>query len=110
LASIELFNKAGMQMLRDKSLLLTGYLEFIVQSIGRDRIQIITPSNPIERGCQLSLVINKGKKIFDSITSNGVYVDWREPDVIRAAPVPMYNTFEDVFLFGKYLKSALENE
>lgn len=109
LASLALFEKAGMDRLRQKSLKLTSYLEFIINSFGEDMITIITPSNPEERGCQLSLIIKngKGKQVFDMITSDGVYVDWREPDVIRAAPVPMYNTFTDIFLFGEYLKKAL---
>ena len=73
------------------------------------RINIITPSNPLERGCQLSISVSGGgKSIFDSITDQGVIADWREPNVIRVAPTPLYNTFEDVYNFVKILEVALE--
>jgi kynureninase len=110
LASLKIFNEAGMDNLLRKSKLLTGFLEFIVNEVG-EKVSIITPSDPSSRGCQLSLIIRdgSGKKVFDRLTSAGVVVDWREPDVIRAAPVPLYNTFEDVFVFGHHLRYALEN-
>ena len=111
LASLEIFDDAGMSALRKKSLGLTGYLEFLLKSIPeyQNHFTIITPANAKERGCQLSLLTRKnGKKIFDRITKAGVIADWREPDVIRVAPVPLYNTFEEVFLFAEIFKNALE--
>ena len=67
-------------------------------------MQILTPANENERGCQVSLAIKKGKKVFDDLSQNGVYADWREPDVIRIAPVALYNTFEEVWQFGQLLE------
>jgi kynureninase len=103
LASIELFDKAGIHNLRAKSEKLTGFLEFLLQDIAE--IQIITPSNPLDRGCQLSLIAKKeAKPLFLFLKEKGVVADWREPDVIRVAPVPMYNTFEDVYRFVAIVK------
>jgi len=110
LASLEIFDKAGMSNLSKKSVLLTGYLEFLLKSIEnyKEHFTIITPSEKNERGCQLSLLMKKnGKKVFDRITKSGVIADWREPDVIRVAPVPLYNTFEEVFLFSSIFQNAL---
>lgn len=111
-ASLDLFDKVGMQALREKSLNLTGYLEFIIQHISQNNtnvnFEIITPKNTNERGAQLSILCHgQGKALFDKLTQNGVIADWREPNVIRIAPVPMYNNFEDVYRFGKILESAL---
>jgi len=110
LASLEIFDEAGGNNLRQKSILLTGYLEFLLKSIenNQEYFSIITPSYKKERGCQLSLLMRKnGKKVFDIITKAGVIADWREPDVIRVAPVPLYNTFEEVFLFSRIFQNAL---
>lgn len=110
LASLQLFDKAGMTALRRKSVLLTGYLEFLLHEIdsSQEHFTIITPKDPAHRGCQLSILMKKdGRKIFNKITRQGVIADWREPDVIRAAPVPLYNTFEDVFHLAEILKKAL---
>jgi kynureninase len=111
LASLKVFEEAGMESLWEKSMNLTGYFEYLIHAIGKDKVSIITPEDPEERGCQLSLVIkdHKGKEIFDILSSQGIVVDWREPDVIRAAPVPLYNSFEDVFTFCTHLRNALEN-
>ncbi len=107
-ASLDLFDKAGMDKLKEKSIKLTGYLEFLLDSINTDRIEIITPRDINQRGCQLSLrVKNSNKILFDQITQKGVIADWREPDVIRIAPVPLYNSFEDTFRFVEILKSCL---
>lgn len=99
LASLELFNEAGINTLRKKSIQLTGLLEFLLWQLpgyGKD-FTIITPANPDERGCQLSLLMKRdGKKTFNRLTKAGIITDWREPDVIRLAPVPMYNSFEDI--------------
>ena len=107
LASLEIFEQAGMKALRKKSILLTGYLEFLLKEIDSEEkyLKIITPSNPEERGCQLSLIIkHNGKKVYASLTKKGVSVDWREPGVIRLALVPLYNTFEDVFRLYEVMK------
>lgn len=100
LASLDLFDQAGMEALRHKSLMLTGFLEYLIQQTNNPNIRIITPQNPNQRGCQLSIQMKGGNRsLFDKISQNGVIADWREPDVIRVAPVPLYNSFEDVFLF-----------
>jgi kynureninase len=97
-ASLDLFDQAGLDRLAEKSFMLTAYAEFLLQQIKHLKFQIITPSNPLERGCQLSLLFqSKGKEVFEQLQKNGVIADWREPNVIRIAPVPMYNSFEDVY-------------
>ena len=107
-ASLEIFDEAGMENLRKQSVELTGNLESLLREIENDRISIITPSDPAERGCQLSIrVKNADKSLFGAITAQGVVADWREPDVIRVAPVPLYNTFEDVEKFAEILKKCL---
>ncbi|MGI8670517.1 MAG: kynureninase [Aridibacter sp.] len=107
-ASLELFEAAGMENLVEKSRKLTGYMEFLLNEIQDERISIITPSNPNERGCQLSIrVKNADKNLFKAITEKGIIADWREPDVIRVAPVPLYNSFMDVFNFAEILKKDL---
>ena len=104
-ASLSIFDEVGMDKLLSKSIKLTDYLVFLLNSINTDRIEIITPK---ERGCQLSIRVNNGdKKLFDSITVKGVIADWREPDVIRVAPIPLYNSFQDVFNFYSLLKEEL---
>lgn len=111
LASLEIFQKAGMKSLRAKSVALTGYMEFLLREIDPlgELFTILTPSNPKERGCQLSIYMKKdGKKVFDKITKAGIIADWREPDVIRVAPVPLYNTFEEVFTFASVLRKTLQ--
>ena len=103
-ASLDIFDEAGLNSLRQKSEMLTGYLEFLIRENKKDNVKIITPENRNERGCQLSLRINKnGKELYKKLLKDGVMCDWREPDVIRAAPVPLYNTFEDVFNFVRKL-------
>lgn len=107
-ASLDIFEQAGMKNLIGKSKKLTGYLEFLVREIGDERISVITPSNPGERGCQLSIRVREAdKNLFNSISEKGVFADWREPDVIRVAPVPLYNSFTDVFRFSEILKDCL---
>jgi kynureninase len=111
LASLEIFRKAGIKNLRGKSLQLTGYLEFILNEIDPDGkyFKILTPANPKERGCQLSIFMKtNGKKVFTYLSKAGISADWREPNVIRVAPVPLYNTFEEVFRFGEALERALK--
>lgn len=111
-AALALFEEAGIENLREKSKKLTGYLEFLIhqlnQEAGEVHIEVITPNNPNERGCQLSLVAKKnGKALFEEISRRGVIADWREPNVIRVAPVPMYNTLEEVFTFYRYLHTII---
>jgi kynureninase len=112
-AALDIFEKAdGLEKLRQKSILLTGYLEFLIQEInqkhGDDLFKIITPASPNDRGCQLSIVCKRnGRAIFNYLAKNGVIGDWREPDVIRLAPVPLYNTFKDVYEAAMYLDKSL---
>lgn len=110
-ASLDLFEEAGFSNLRLKSEQLTGYLEFLIQEISGDSgvLEIITPRNASERGCQLSLLIHKGgKAVFDTWYEQGVVGDWRNPNVIRLAPTPMYNSYLDVYRFGKILEKSLQ--
>ncbi len=108
-ASLEIFDEVGMQALRKKSLLLTDYFLFLISELDNPNIEVITPIEQSQRGCQLSIkVVNSNKMLFDTITKKGVIADWREPDVIRVAPVPLYNSFEDVFKFVLILKEGLE--
>lgn len=103
-AALDIFEEVGMEALRAKSLQLTGYLEFLLKD--NKNITIITPSDPAQRGCQLSLLTKKdGKALFQKLKDNGIIADWREPDVIRVAPVPLYNTFADVYRLAEVLNS-----
>jgi kynureninase len=107
-ASLDIFAEAGMKALVDKSKKLTGYLEFLLGEIKDKRISVITPANPTERGCQLSIQVkDSNKNLFKAVSARGVVADWREPDVIRVAPVPLYNTFTEVFRFTEILKDCL---
>lgn len=107
-ASLEIFDEAGMPNLRAKSERLTGYLETLIDDINDGRISIITPRDPAARGCQLSIrVKDADRSLHERLTARGVYADWREPDVIRVAPVPLYNSFQDVFLFSEILRECL---
>ncbi len=110
LAALELFDEVGIEKLRKKSLKLTGYLEYLIKDIAGDSgiFEIITPSDPEQRGCQLSIFFHKdGRRLFDALAAAGVIADWREPNVIRIAPVPLYNRFEDVYQFAHLLKKNL---
>jgi len=107
-ASLKIFQEAGMDRLRAKSVKLTAYMEDLVNSLGSDVVEIITPSESHQRGAQLSIrVLNADKNMFDLVTEGGVIADWREPDVIRVAAAPLYNSFEDVYRFYEILKSAI---
>lgn len=108
-ASLKLFDKAGMDRLREKSLKLTGFMEYLVKNLHNPQIEIITPENSEERGCQLSIQVKEAdKKLFEALSARGVIADWREPDVIRVAPTPMYNTFEEVYKFVEILGECLK--
>lgn len=105
-ASLDMFDKTSLKTLRSKSLLLTAYLEFLLIKLTHLDFEIITPSEPHRRGAQLSMLFKEdGRKVFDELTSKGVIADWREPNVIRVAPVPMYNSFEDVYRFYEILEN-----
>ena len=113
-ASLDIFDEAGLDQLIIKAKSLSGYLHFILAEINRKQkenlVEVITPQNEEERGCQVSmLMLKKGKDIFDELNRQGVSVDWREPNVIRVAPVPLYNTFEDVWKFGNIIESILKS-
>ena len=108
-ASLDVFDAAGMDALRAKSERLTGFLGEILAARFAERVRVITPAEPEARGCQLSLVIGtEGRKVFEGLTRAGVIADWREPDVIRVAPAPLYNTFGEVARFCELLDAALE--
>lgn len=105
-ASLDIFHEAGMDALREKSELLTGYMEYLVNENNNGNIEIITPENKTERGCQLSIRAKQnGKFLHKKLNTAGVICDWREPDVIRCAPVPLYNTFMDIWKFTEILYS-----
>jgi kynureninase len=107
-ASLDIFEKVGMDALLKKSKKLTGFFEYLINEIASDTIKIITPTNPNERGCQLSLQVkNADKNLHKKLTENNIITDWREPDVIRCAPVPMYTSFEDVYQMVSMLESLL---
>ena len=103
-ASLELFEKAGgMEAIRTKSLKITGLLEALIQTRLSDVLQIITPADTTRRGAQLSLRVSggreRGRELFEYLLSVGVVGDWREPDVIRISPAPLYNRYMDVHRF-----------
>lgn len=107
-ASLELFNEVGMNALIKKSRLLTGYLEYLILKLNNEDISIITPRDPKQRGCQLSIQVkNANKSLHTKLTEAHVITDWRTPDVIRCAPVPFYNSFEDVYKMVEKLKNIL---
>jgi len=111
LASVELFAEVGMEKLIKKRNLITAYLEFILQEIDKEvdsSFEIITPTNQNERACQLSVFLHgEGRALFDYLMGNGVITDWREPNVIRLAPVPLYTTYADMYNFGQILKQGI---
>ena len=107
-ASLDIFKEVGMDALREKSEKLTGYFEYLINSIDTDRFRIITPANPAERGCQLSIQVkNADKSLHKKLSEQHIITDWREPDVIRCAPVPLYNSFEDVYRMTEILKTLV---
>jgi len=108
-ASLEIFKEAGIENLRSKSEKLTAYLAFILDEF-KEFLTVITPKEAENRGCQLSIIVkNDGKKLFDFLEQNNIMPDWREPNVIRMSPVPLYNSFEDVYLIGQTLKNYFKN-
>lgn len=111
LASVTLFDEIGMDALIQKRDTITSYLEFILHEIDKEvnsNFEIITPSNPTERASQLSVFLHgEGRSLFDYLMKNGIITDWREPNVIRLAPVPLYSSFEDMYDFGQILKQGI---
>jgi kynureninase len=109
--SLAMFREAGMPRLVEKSRLLTGFLEFLLRERLPGHIEIVTPSAPAERGCQLSLrlrgEVHSGRRVFEALAERDVVCDWREPDIIRVAPVPLYNTFTEVWEFVEVLAASL---
>ena len=112
IASLEMFRQAGIEDLRAKSMRLTAYAERLLLERCREDVQIITPSAPAERGCQLSFRLaggsRRGRRVFDALSARGIMCDWREPDIIRIAPAPLYNRFVDVFELVEQLSLALK--
>ena len=109
-ASLEIFAEAGFKNIRAKSKKITGYLEYLINQLNDERISILTPENPEERGCQLSIQVkNADRSMHDGFMQAGIICDWREPDVIRVAPAPLYNSYEDVYEMTQRLKQLLAN-
>jgi kynureninase len=112
-ASLDVFDEAGMDALFAKSKLLSNYLLFILDEINKGEtrkiVELITPRGENEKGCQVSLLmLEKGREVFNALMEQGVMSDWREPNVIRIAAVPLYNTFEDIYRFGNIIQSILD--
>jgi kynureninase len=108
-ASMDIFDEAGMERLRAKSERLTGYLQFLLDQKPSDKFQIITPGDPARRGAQLSLRVSKnGRALCDRLAKRGIICDWREPDILRVAPVPLYNSFLDAYVFAEEFLTAVE--
>jgi kynureninase len=112
-ASLDIFEEVGMEAVFAKRDDLTAYLEFVIQAVSASSekadFEIITPKDPKRRGAQLSILAHgQGKALFDAMAEAGVVADWREPNVIRIAPAPLYNSYEDVFRFGEILKAAIQ--
>lgn len=111
-ASLDIFEAAGMEALHQKRKLLSAYLHDMLHQINAQYsdpvIEVITPADEQSRGCQVSMLMHKnGKAIFNALMEQGVIADWREPNVIRVAPVPLYNSFEDIWQFGRIVKEVL---
>ncbi len=111
MASLDVFDEAGMDNLLEKSKKMSAYFDFLMAEMSNEKIRIITPTAEAERGCQLSLQVKNGdKKVFEDLTAAGIISDWREPDVIRIAPVPLYNSFEDIWKFVDILRNYLKHD
>ncbi len=114
LAAVDIFDEAGMEAIGEKRDLMTAYLEFVIDSISERNkekctFELITPRDKKQRGAQLSIMaLGQGKALFDALSDLGVVADWREPNVIRVAPAPLYNSFEDCWWFGQLLEKAIQ--
>ena len=114
LAALEIFEEAGMKNILLKSALMSDYLLYLLNELrkqaGEDKLKIITPENPLQHGSQVSMMIRtNGRAVFESLGASGIFADWREPDVIRIAPVPLYNSFEELFRFSEALNKAFKS-
>mgnify|MGYP000203388352 FL=1 len=110
-ASLDLFEEAGMEAIGKKRDDMTAYLEFIINDIKSEKVEfeLITPTDKTKRGAQLSIAAKgQGKKLFDTLTERNVIADWREPNVIRIAPAPLYNSYEDCWNFGQILRESIQ--
>lgn len=108
-ASMEIFSEAGMERLRAKSVQLTGYLEFLLEQKASSKFSVITPPQPQRRGAQLSIrLAHEGRRLCDRLAAEGVIGDWREPDVFRVAPIPLYNSYHDVYRCAEQFSAALQ--
>jgi kynureninase len=112
-AALDIFEEAGMEALVKKSRLMGSYLLYIINEINKEfkekKISVITPEAEEERGCQISMVIKvKGRDVYNHLMKNGISSGWREPEVLRVAPVPLYNTFEEIWRFGQMVQSILK--
>jgi kynureninase len=107
-ASMDIFSEVGLERLRAKSVALTGYLEFLLHQLSSPKYSIITPRDEERRGAQLSIRLpGAGRKLCDRLAAAGAIGDWREPDIFRIAPVPLYNTYQDVYRFVRHFCAAL---
>jgi len=108
-ASLDIFDEAGFDNIREKAIKLTGFLEYLLLEIKDERIEMITPTNPQERGSQISIKLKGAtKQLFDDLMKAGVISDWREPNVIRLAPISLYNSYQDVYQMVQILKKLLK--
>ncbi|HEX6915855.1 MAG TPA: kynureninase [Chitinophagaceae bacterium] len=112
-AALDIFEEAGMNRIHAKRKLLTAFLHFVINEINVEQekrmLHVITPAEPDQHGCQISILMeSRGKEVFHELTKKGVIADWREPNVIRAAPVPLYNSFEDVWRFGSIIRNIIQ--
>jgi len=108
-ASLDIFDEAGFDNIREKAIKLTGFLEYLLLEIKDERIEMITPTNPQERGSQISIKLKGAtKQLFDDLMKAGVISDWREPNVIRLAPISLYNSYQDVYKMVQILKKLLK--
>jgi kynureninase len=108
---MEIFHEAGMERVRTKSIALTGYLEFLLEDVASPKFEIITPREPERRGAQISIRIpDKGKTFCEELAGAGVIGDWREPDILRVAPMPLYNSYQDVYEFVRRFSRCLVKE
>jgi kynureninase len=110
-AALDIFHHAGISNVFQKNRQLNGFLWYLLQDLQREipgnSFQIFTPDNPREKGCQISLAVRNGRQVFEFLSAGGVFADWREPDVIRVAPVGLYNQFGEVYNFVHLFKAAL---
>jgi kynureninase len=103
-ASLAIFDEVGMEAVRAKSETLTAYLQYLIDQMPSGRYEVITPREPRFRGCQLSILVHhRPQELFEAIKQEGVVCDFRQPNVIRVAPVPLYNTYRDVWAFAQVL-------